>query len=161
PHRGSPVADLIAVARDEPTGPLPRDEFLCRARLSGRTPVEPGDIDALRPPHVALGHTTVPSHALIGAGGRLLTAQQARQKLLLVAILINLVRQNETVPILGRGSVFGASGHDLFATVESQRGGLPSSAVTVFQMSRTVQQGDSDQFHSMQFPAVSARVVEL
>ncbi|MBC7978338.1 MAG: choice-of-anchor L domain-containing protein, partial [Myxococcales bacterium] len=174
PHFGAVGADKIVAARTISTADT-LQAFLCTARLRF-SPIEAGEVDAITAANAPLQVTPVPSHALVGLGGNTLNRTTSLAKLagrtsLYISVETKL-RPFKFFPLPPNppspSEAFGALDHDLFADEVSQRGGLPASAVTTFAATTEVPNAsntdtyfDSDQFHSQQHPAISARVAEL
>jgi hypothetical protein len=178
PHLGSEVANAIVSARDAVAAPIQSEQFMCNARrfeTLGNPPggVEPGDIDAITPGALSLAQTEVPSHALVGNNGRALNTQRFRQRAALLSITMTDVKTNtgaNIMPCAGCTTIWGAADHDLFSTQDSQQGGLPDAARTLFDMTTVVPPGRlptdptddwTDYYHIAQSRRISDRIIEL
>lgn len=173
PHRGSEVARLARVARDNATAPdtAPTlEQFLCIARVLSNAPVETGDIDALATNVLTLATNDVPSHAIYGTGARALRIQDMKNKVGNADLLYTSIHARGGFPsnpkILAKNSLaFAMQEHDLFSTVASQQGGLSAANTTGFSVTVNEEdpqaQVDSDFFHSIREADIADRVKAL
>lgn len=122
PHTGSPLASLLVSLRDSFLigGPL------TSAMAAIGKPIDQGAIDDLAKGSAALsaiGPTELPAHALVGVGGsdalELVPGYIGR-----VYTIINFFANSSTL--------FQGLQHDAIVGRQSQEGGLPTSATTVF-----------------------------
>jgi hypothetical protein len=175
PHFGSAVAAAMVSARDQLTG-TDQDTFVCNARVTAKTPIEHGDIDALVRLNLHLKNTGVPGHAIIGTGGIALDRATSIAKLATVSreyIQTELkLPQFKIFPLPGSpakpSDAFGTCDHDLFSDVVSQAGGLTGAATSALPIASSIPDksnvnaySDTDYFYSMKDGGVSDEIVAL
>ena len=128
PHTGSPLANFLVALRDT-SGPVQRLLLVSTLRALGM-PIDEGAIDDLAKGSAAINaieQTPVPAHALVGVGGSDLTGDalaNARGALGVVFKFLNFI--DDTTDL------FAGLQHDFVVGRRSQEGGLPSSAISVF-----------------------------
>lgn len=184
PHLGTNLANQAMAM----WGSLTDQEKGFMANVLVKSPIHHGameDIQIGQPLFDALEASQVPSHALIGAGGRFIPRGEPNAQgqivdspaLTSVEIHRNLYLMLEQrhpavrggAPEAKLGFVFGESSlvfagdHDMFSELDSQAGGLPAVATSSF---LSYHEDDEHDYQSLHYPAptsaaYSSRIVEL
>lgn len=130
PHLGSPLANFVIGIRDQHPSPLVRILFPALMNRIGR-PIDQGAIDDLAVGSdelAALPTTPVLSHALVGVGGTKFAGETLADA---PGLLGDIYRAADF--FTGPGDLFENLQHDLVVGRESQIGGLPLAAFTIFE----------------------------
>jgi pimeloyl-ACP methyl ester carboxylesterase len=151
PHTGSPLANFLLFVRDDLPDAV--SGFATDKLRQAGMPIDEGAIDDLAKGSFAISviqQTPVPAHALVGIGG----SDLAGDALSLVGGPLGVVFKILDF-IDDNTDLFAGIQHDLVVGRESQEGGMPASATTVF-----------DGFHSIhtnvpKSATYSSRVIEL
>lgn len=188
PHRGAQMADAIMEMMNALTG-SERTLILTTLNNQGLF-IDQGGIDDMQttsPAITALEASGVPSHAIVGFGGRaiprdndnipgntivdspaLLAVEKQKTLYTFVEQRHPDSRPRSTVDklkfVFGNESAVFATDHDMFAEVGSQSGGIQASAVTSIQShftSTADKNFDSIHFVSPRADVYSARIVDL